>query len=383
MGGLASSSTSAAEDNYPSLWSGGVTWEDEDAGTGTQAYWQTVADPTTRTGFPEISVAIGGEPVTGTIRSASWQLGRSEWLSVLPPGAASFEVEGEVAFDVMDTVVVGVMSDTTDEHSSALWGGYVDSIRTTHETSGRIVTSVGCIDLIGRLGQSAVPEWTYGSLTSSVGSLIESVCADVGTPVVVVDNTTSASPTNVFEFEEGESVLGFLNRIEQTNNLSIFVRGDGGMVLVNRWYVEPEVAPTAAELTGASTPATWTTETTPTSVINDLSEDVVGVASSAALTSQETYGKRSYSIPDEADGTAWSLLSDSGVLLDPRSLASADFPITDLGHAALFLDPSDWVELDEETYQVLSVQHSVEPGHNWRVSITGDSTQVALLEASA
>jgi hypothetical protein len=71
------------------------------------------------------------------------------------------------------------------------------------------------------------------------------------------------------------------------------------------------------------------------------------------------------------------------VLLDPRSLASADFPITDLGHAALFLDPSDWVELDEETYQVLSVQHSVEPGHNWRVSITGDSTQVALLEASA
>lgn len=373
--------------NYPSLWSGGVEWNAADIGDGTQAYWQSSANATARTGKPDIGIAVGGDPVTNTIRSASWQLGRSEWLSVLTPGSASFEVEGAVTFDPMDEVVIGVMSDTTTEHSDPLWVGYVDSIRATTETSGRIVTSVSCVDSVGRLGQAVAPASFPDALfpNSGIAPSIELAAAEVGLSVDVVDDSVFAQddPT-IYQPQAGETMLEWLNRMEAADNFNLFGRGDGRLVVQRRWYVSaPDLdpAPTPVALTGGDTPSTWTVERSPTSVVNDFGEDWATTA--AMETSQARYGKRSY-VPPSVDANNYDLLIASGVMNDPRPvLSSADLPITDLGDAVLFLDPNDWVTLDSETYQVLSIQHSVEPGHRWRVSVTGDTTQVALHEAFA
>ena len=63
--------------------------------------------------------------------------------------------------------------------------------------------------------------------------------------------------------------------------------------------------------------------------------------------------------------------------MEPRwLLTGADFPITDLSDAALFLDPLTRVDVDGHEYMVMNVSHEVRPGrtHDWRVRITGDIT---------
>ncbi len=381
--GLSSSSSSTSETNYPSLWSGGVTWEAADAGTGTQAYWQTSAAPTARIGKPDISIAVAGVPVTNTIRSASWQLGRGEWLSVLTPGAASFEIEGAVTFGPMDEVVIGVMSDTTDEHSDALWVGYVDTPSETTETSGRVTTSVSCVDLVGRFGQAPAPDdGIPASMVPTLSDWLEYIAADSGAYTEAVDDSGFAFRVITFAFEDGETALSAINRLERQENANVFVRGDGRFVIQRRYYdFEPDrdPAPTPVALSSADAPATWTTELPPTSVVNDWGD--LFATTSTQRASRLRYGRR----PATAEDTAgWDALISTDLLLEPRlQLSSADLPVTDLGDAILFLDPNDWVTLDGETYQVLSVQHSVEPGHRWRVSIAGDTTQVALHEAFA
>jgi hypothetical protein len=593
-------SAGAAEVNYPSLWSGGVTFEAADAGTGTQGYWQTSINATARTGQPDIAVSVGGAPVTNRVRSANWQLGRNEWLSVLSPGAASFELEGRVYFDTMDEVVIGVISDTSDEHSAPLWVGYVDTISETTETSGRVTTSVSCIDPVGRLGQSNVPDEFPTDLffpNSGLAPTIEAVLADAGTLATVEDDSLLASnePVNS-AFSGNETLLTYINDNEYQDNFNLFVRGDGHLVIQRRYYdptnldpaptvialtplvhakdsferteadgwgdtdtgdtwaltgtaadfdvadgwgtivtdgaanrqarldatniqnvrasyrfklsalssgnadlgvflretttgtddryapyvritsagviqtyIQKTVADVTTTILAASTvtglgtyvagdvlnveaqvegtliqmrvwrdgsqrprtwtsavvdsdvagaaesvalfsaavsgtptwsitdvlvcdldgydetnaPASWTKQMSPTTVINDWGGDDLGyTVTDANLTSRDRYGMRSYTPPEAT--LQWLNLIETGIMDDPRPLlSSADFPITDLGQAALFLDPGDWVALDGETYQVLTVQHSVEPGRRWRVSITGDTTQVALREAYA
>lgn len=381
----------ATETNAPSKWGAGVKWSGSPPYAG---YWQPSANPTDRTGTPDVAIAIAGALVNNTIRSASWQLGRSEWLSVLQPSSASLEFEGAVTFSVMDTVVINVMSDVTSEHSPALWVGYVDTINETTETSGRVTTSVSCIDVIGRLGQSAAPRnhdpLHYTNAGGGLAGWLQRVAATAGTRLVVEDDSLLAPDDNVNLDEFSDTILASFNQVEQNMNLNLFALVNGHLVVQRRWYVEaPDLdpAPTPVDL-DADPPATWTTQLSPTSVINDWGEeyetfpitDDADAVEDGWETSREAYGLRTYGTPLQTG--EWDLLIGTGVMNDPRLLlSSADFPITDLGDSALFLSPNDWVTLDGTTYQVLSVSHSVEPGHRWRVSITGDSTQVLLHEA--
>lgn len=379
MWGAYSTTAGDAEVNYPSLWGGGWTWQPAGSGTGTQFYWQTTAAPTDRTGEPEISIAIGGVPVRHTVRSAGWQLGRSEWLSVLQPGGASFEVEGPVTGSVMDTVVIGVLSDTTDQHSAPLWCGYVDDISTTTDASGRVTTSVSCVDVVGRLGQADTPA-SFPSVSTTLAGYLEAVAEQAGTQLVVIDDSVlSGDSGSLFSFQDDETVLGFLNRSEQADNYNLFLRGDGKLALQRRWYQDsPDLdpAPDAVSLTGADAPTRWTVRDSPTTVFNDLPANYASTAAQAA--SQLAYGRRSYGAPTE-DYNGWDQMLGTGILNGPRPLlAGADLPVTDLSHPALFLDPGDWAVVDGTTYQVLSVSHQVEPGRRWSVSITGDSTQPLL-----
>lgn len=378
-------STSDAEENAPSLWSGGIEW---DGDAPVKGYWQTSEAATARTGEPKVSIAVGGRWVANVIRSASWRLGRSEWLSVLSPSTASFSVEGAVDWEPMAEVVIGVMSDVTDQHSDALWVGYLDATRELHEPPARVTTSAACVDVVGRLGQAGVPDEfpTLQWPRSGVGPLIEAVAALAGTYVSVVDDSTLATDDPVvLEYEDGETLLAFVNRVEQGDNLSLFLRGSGRLVVVRRYYLSaPDLdpAPATVTLSGADLPATWEVETSPTSVYNHWGGQ--GFALTASMSaSREAYGQRTYSGIPEGGGVGYDLLAASGVTDQPRPmLASSDIPITDLGHPALFLDPADWLVLDGTTYQALSVEHSVEPGRRWRAGVTGDPTQPLLREAS-
>lgn len=583
-GGTATAGDS--EENAPSLWSGGVAWGTAIASR--RGYWQSGAVATERTGTPHLSIAVAGVWLNNDIRQASWDLGRSGWFDPLQASAASLEFEGEVDASVMDSVVIGVMSDVTNQHSDPLWVGYVDTINTTTEPSGRVTTSVSCIDWAGRLGQSPTADEFPIVLfpNGGIGPTIEAVAEQAGTILVVEDDSVFASedPTAT-DFEDGETVLGFINRVETEDNLNVFSRGDGKLVIQRRWYVSaPDLdpAPTPVAITplvhvkdafdrtetdswgdadkggtwspssdadldvadgwgtlvsngqfielpithtdvaadlrcklsalpstgsaalrwvlrtdvdfdpcysfgvsiastgvvsaliienpGATTiasatathvgtyaagevlrlrasavgsvlsvwvwrdgeqmprtatasvtdasiasgtylgvittnatdtptwsvkdllvldlddydeanaPVSWTVQMSPTTVVNDWGENYPDTTTTQEA-SQETYGLRSFSPPLET--TEWTLLIDTDLLLEPRPLLTdATFAITDLGQAALFLDPNDWVTVGGDTYQVLSVRHTVTPGlnHDWRMSITGDSTQPLLHE---
>lgn len=378
--GGSAASAGVAEDNYPSLWSGGWTWEVAASGTGTQGYWQSSANPTDRTGLPELSVAIGGAPVRHTVLRASFSLGQSGWLDTIQPSSASLEVEGEVEGEVMDEVVIALMSDVTTEHSAPLWVGYVDDISTTTDTGGRVTSSVSLIDIVGRLGQAPAPETPdFASTTGgNLAEYIEYVALEAGVLTYVVDDSIQGVSLFSHDFDDDDTALAAIARLETEGNSNVFLRGDGRLVVARRFYVEDDLdpAPTPVDLSGAAAPATWTVRRSPTSVINDWGD--IYFPSDEQLASRERYGRRSYAAPDDA---GWDqLISLTGSLMqEPRAtLEGTAVPITDLGHAALFASPADWATVGGETYQVLSVQHEVAPGHQWTVTLTGDSTQPLL-----
>jgi hypothetical protein len=369
--GIDTPSVGEAEANYPSLWSGGVEWNAADIGDGTQGYWQTSPNAAARTGKPNIAIAVGGTGVTNTFRSANWQLGRTDWFSTLTPSSASFEVEGAVSFEPMATVVIGVMSDTTDEHSDSLWVGYVDTISETTETSGRIVTSVQCVDVVGLLGQAQVTEDI--TINDKLPATVEALAAAAGVPLSVDDRWDSGSLLSG-TLEAGNTYLSGINTAEQSNNTMLVLLGNGKLAA----FARDSLPLSPIDLDADDPPAEWTRSKSPTSVINDWVDGAAswGTHPTDAAASIATYGLRAYT----ADiawlvGSNYDSLVGSDVLLDPRwQLTNVRTPIRDLGQPTLFLDPLDAITLDEQDWQVLAVQHSVEPGHRWTVTFSGDLT---------
>lgn len=370
--GLASSSTSAAEANAPSIWSGGVTWGGSAPEKG---YWQTTAAATDRTGEPAPSVAVGGLLVTGALRRASWQLGREQWLSSLTPASASLEFEGAVTFDPMAEVVIGAMSSVTDQHSDALWVGYVDDVVEDHDVPDRITTSVSCTDVVGLLGQARAPGGTW---QGTLAEVVEGVTAECDVPLQVIDTGRGWDWPLIGTRTSGESALSFVNRAEQAVNAIMVLVGSGRLVARHRVAAPTSDMGTQATLDAAAGLAGWSVSRSPVNVVNWWGDP--GYDTAAARASRVAYGMRSYE-PDLSMQAldSWSDLIFSDVMTDLRPLlASASFHVTDLGQASLFLDPLDWAALDGDDWQVMSVAHSVEPGGRWDVSITADQTQVAL-----
>lgn len=360
------------EVNAPSLWSGGIRW---DGAAPEAGYWQSSANPTDRTGVPDISIAIGGELSLSVCRSASWSLGRQEWLSVLQPAGASLEIEGAVTFDPMTEVVIGVMSDTTDQHSASLWVGYAETLSETTDASGRVTTNVSCVDVIGRLGQARMPS---GSWTGTLAEVVEAIGLELAVPLQVIDEGRGYEYPVGGTRTSGETALSFVNRCEQGSNALLALRGDGRLEAVHRVAILPEDVPTPTPLTGSDIAADWTRERSPTNVVNWWGD--AGWDTTAAAASRRSYGPRTYE-PDRSLELldSWVDLIFSDILVTPRwQLASARFPIKDLGQPALFLDPLGWVTLDGTDWQVMSVQHDVRPGHSWTTTITADQTQAGL-----
>lgn len=246
-----------------------------------------------------------------------------------------------------------------------------------------MTTNATCMDIVGLLGQADVPD---SVAQGSLAEVVEALALASGLVIEVVDQPGAGGVSGLqvgASTGNTGSVLAYVNAAEQAVNAMLVLRGDGRLMVVHRMALES--LPTPDALTGSDAPSTWTVQLSPTSVVNDWPHvgGVIPGQAAAIAVSKRRYGTRSFE-PDQdlALDDHWIDLWASGVLLAPRPLlTSADFPVTDLGQVATFVDPLDMVTLDGETFQVMSVRHEVEPGHQWAVTITGDVTQNALVGA--
>lgn len=371
----------SSEVNAPSIWSGGCEWDGDPP---VKAYWQTTSAATARTGTPDVSVAIGGFQQRGVTRSLNWSLSRGDdWLrSILSPSSASVEIEGAVTFEVGDDVVIGVLSDTTDQHSAALWVGYVDTINENTDVTGRVTTSVSCLDVVSRFAQARAPVLIGDDAYGSFGEAMVSLFSRAGVAVTIDD--PDRPPLDIGLVTDGsETLLSVINSAETSANAMLVITGSGHLQV---YYRDPD-NPLPTEYADLDTypPVEWTRTRSQSDVLNEwLTDGTAETPTDEEVASQERYGLHSYD-PDRqylAVGHPYEWMRFGFWFLDPRwSVSGVPVPITDLGHPVLFMDPLEWFQLGGDLYHVLSVSHSVRPGNEWAVTLAGDTTPAVIAGA--
>ncbi len=374
---------STAADNAPSLWSGGVRWGDpaQAFGDGTDAYWGAPAAASGRTGKPRLSVAIAGGLVTEQLRAASWTLGRPDWLSTLTPTSASFTFVDKPEVHVNDPIVVGLRSDTTEYHSDALWVGRVTGFRTRRDLGDIVTTTITATDVIGVLGQAEAPTSLAAGYT--LKTLIEQLALDAGVSLQVDTDPLVTLPTLIAASDISGKLLELVNRAERSSNALLFLRGNGRLYAAMRNSTGAS-AVTVVNLDGDDSASGWEEDTNLGNVVTrwKLGNDTWSTDTDA--TTLEEYGEQAFSATDLLvnDPAPYANLIASDVMANPRAvLVDAPFPVTDMGQKVLYLNPLDRVISDGTTWQVMSVQHDVSPAE-WRMNITADATQEALVGAA-
>lgn len=384
--GTAPTPTPTAILNAPSLWSGGIAWGDEttEFDDGTNGYWGATTPASGRTGEPVLSVAIGGYLVREQLQRASFGLGRSDWLSTLAASSASFAFVDEPIATLNDTVVVGLMSDSTEYHSDARWVGRASDLATSRGLDGFTFSTVAATDVIGVLGQARAPESIAAGYT--LKTLIERLAADAGIALQVDTDPLVTLPTLKAATGISGTVLDLINRAERSSNALLFLRGSGRLYAAMRESTGASSV-RVVTLDGPNSPAGWDESTSLRGVVTRWVLGSDTWSTDTPTTTLEDYGEQTYSATDLLidDPVPYANLISSDVLSHPRAiLTNAPFPISNesgLEQDVLYLDPLDRVVADGVTWQVMSVQHEVSPADGWRVSITGDATQEALVGA--
>lgn len=377
-------------DNAPSLWSGGVHWGDDAAafGDGTDAYWGASTVPP-RSGAPRLSVAIAGELVMDLLRSASWSLGRQDWLSTLNATSGTFDFVDEPIAAPNDSIVVGLMSDTEEYHSDALWVGRVDDVTVTRDLDGNVSTTVSATDVIGVLGQAKSPVTIAAGYT--LQTLVERLAEDAGVALDI--DVIGTLPTLNAATDLSGSVLDLVNRAERSSNALLFLTGSGRL----RAAVRAATGASSVRvftLDGPESPAGWTEQTSLRNVITrwQLGDGSTWTTETLATTygdGDDHYGDRPFTATDLliTDPAPYANLISADVLANPRPIVTdAPFHVRDLEQQVLTIDPLDRVVNDGTTWQVMSVSHAVKPIRvedgqtiaEWTVNITADATQEAL-----
>lgn len=379
--------------NAPGLWDAG--WEWGPASTpGADFYWQADEEPSQFSGRAVLCIAIAGRRVDGEgvesddagFTSASWALGRSDWLSTLAPNTASFQFRGIVDAAPNDIVVLSVEVDDSvkETHPPALWIGRVDTSGNTQDAAGHYVSTVAATDKVGALGGARAPEDLGTGVIGTLQTLGESLALAAGIPLVIDTDDTLA---DIFGDPDpiDASLLEFINRMERTSNALLFLLGDGTFRAVVRQGIAAgsiEIIP----LTGLDGFTNWTEQTSLANVLNKWKfGGITGWTASGGdfdvTDSIAAYGERKMEILDMLSPTE-SPYTGSGiitVLAEPRAVVTdADAPIYDMSQNIMWLDPLDWVDHAGDHWQVMSVKHDASPG-SWRISITADQTQNFLV----
>ena len=368
----------------PILWGSGCTWG---------AAASTWGASLTTSGRPNLYVAVEGE--LQDVRSASWRLGRDDWFDVLQPSSGSFGIVGTTTAQPNDDIVV-----TCD--AGLLWYGNVDEVTETIDLSGTW-SNITATDIIGRLGTTAKPmgqvtvgsdtfRWLVyspdalgGTLDECAQFLIDSYAPYAAT--ITVGDSAGSLPTLPDSWYDPPDVtlLEVLNVLERSSNAMMALQPDGSIIIVMRdALVAGSVTMTA--LTGNDAPFEWNEATSRSSVINHWVLERPAYFQTTVLDTTDTdsvlaYGDRTYSVSDY-QGTGYTHFSSAlrTALADPRPrVTGAGIHVRDLSQGALFLAPLSWITHDGDTWQVMSVEHSVTPGAEWTVTITADVSQNAIV----
>lgn len=395
FGGVGSTEAAAGTpaDNAPSLWSGGWRWGDPAApfGDGTDFYWGAVAAATARTGRPRLSVAIAGGLVLNELRSASWSLGRQDWLSTLAATNASFEFVDEPIAAINDSIVIGLMSDATEYHSDSLWVGRVTDVTSRRDLDGNVSTTISATDVVGILGRDDAPTSIVAGYT--LKTLTERLAADAGLSLEVDTDPLVTLPILTAASDISGKVIDLINRAERSSNALLFLRGNGRLYAAMRDTTGASSAKVVA-LDGDDSASSWTEQTGLRGVVTRWKLGDGVWSTDTASPNLEVYGDQTFSAEDLliTDPVPYANLIASDVLGTPRAiLVEAPFPIRDLGQKVLALNPLDRVVADGVTWQVMSVEHRVSPIEieegkrsaygDWQVTIAADATQEALAGA--
>jgi hypothetical protein len=361
----------------PSLASSGVQ-----AGPASADNLRAFAGPVTITATrPTCFVSIAGilQPTT---QAASWRMGRGGWFDDLSPSTASATLYDAATGSIGDTVLF--MDDT-----GLRWKGTIDSITTSKQLgTGLYPSTISATDGLARLGLSEYTGITTSLSGYTLATLIPTVMYLIGMDPITV---TEGDPTGTLPalvntggasvVIRGRTLLEYIQIAEKSSNAVMFYQPDGTFLAVTRAPIAggSGASVDVLDLVGVNTPRAWTIETNKSSVINHwLLTDAADTdrLDASDADSIAAYGENAYSISEYMDDDADHWSTDlRNALSEPRPIVTnGEFPITSTGQAVRALAPLDWVSFDGDTWQVMSVEHSVSLGE-WSMTITADVSQ--------
>ncbi len=364
--------------NVRSVWSGGGKWgSGTPSGARTDAYW--LPDGQTPTGRPFPDVAIGGTLVTDSVMSASWNLGPSDITADLAPATATLTLKGQVSASIGDDVVIS-------SALSGLWSGRVDTISDTLDAAGDHWTTVTATDKVGALGAAQLQK--SAGVRGTVEAIAESLAADAGVALDVVNVSSGtyglATLRKMTDFGASYtfdgSVLEYINLAARSSNALVASQPNGSLAVTTREALGSAPSPTA--LTGSNAPREWTKMTSADVDINRwvlTQPDGTIVASEDDRADVNTYGERAFRVDnfldqDTGSGVALAFLDWWAFGGSQRPVAAGVFAVADYAQdELLMLAPLDWVTVNGEDWQVLSMSWSATPGQPWTLTITADN----------
>lgn len=358
-----------------SVWSGGAKWGPS---SNTMVWAPSGATPS---GRPVPAVAIGGTTINNQVQSASWSLGPSDPFADLTPADATFTFIGQLSVEPDDAMVIST-------GWGPMWGGRVVSVSETLGVDGLYRTTVTATDKVGQMGLAALRK-----VPGKVGTLVEVIeylARVAGVRVTVTDASTGTYgliTLQRFAYWSQTftgSMLEYLNIAARSSNAMVALQPDGSLRVMTREALTS--APTTVTLTGDNSPSSWTrtrawgndvnrwTLTAP----NDVDYEQAIPADIRA------HGERAFTVDnwlDAGDTPPWMALANP--FLDwwaytPSArwvVTDGQFVVGDLDQEELLtLAPLDWITVLGETWQVMSMQWSIDgPGQPMRLAITADS----------
>lgn len=357
-----------------SVWSGGAKWGPS---SNTMVWAPSGATPS---GRPVPAVAIGGTTINNQVQSASWSLGPSDPFADLTPADATFTFIGQLTAEPDDDMVVST-------GWGPMWGGRVVTVSETLGVDGIYRTTVTATDKVGQMGLAALRK--DNGKTGTLDEIISYLGRRAGVRVKVTDASTGTyglPSLQRYAYFGGEtftgSMLEYLNIAARSSNAMVALQPDGSLRVMTREALTS--APTTVTLTGDNSPSSWTRTRAWGNDVNRWTfsqPDGTDLGGSSLPADILAHGERTYTVDphldvDTGSGSELAFLDWWAYTPSARWVVTdGQFVVSDLDQEELLtLAPLDWITVLGETWQVMSMQWSIDgPGQPMRLAITADS----------
>ena len=355
-----------------SVWSGGAKWGPS---SNTMVWAPSGATPS---GRPVPYVAIGGGSINNQLQSASWSLGPSDPFADLTPAGATFTFIGQLSVEPDDDMVVSTAW-------GPMWGGRVVTVSETLGVDGIYRTTVTATDKVGQMGGAALRK--NNGKTGTLVEIIRYLSRVAGVRVTVTDASVGTyglpSLQRIAYFGETftGSMLEYLNLAARSSNAMVALQPDGTLRTMTREALPSP--PTTVTLSGANAFSSWTTTLAWGNDINRWTfsnPDGTDLPDVSIASDILAHGERAFSVDDFLDvdtGTGVALNFLDWWAYTPAArwvVTDGQFVVSDLNQDELLtLAPLDWITVEGEDWQVMSMQWSIDgPGQPMRLTITAD-----------